>query len=64
MRSFYKFLYLPKSSSIASSIGVAVRFDLPGVVTIARAIGKLFVESDDPSASAAIVVELGVTIAG
>ena len=56
MRSFFKFLSLPKSSFIASSIGV--------VVTIARAIGKLAVGFDDIGASAVVVVELGVSTVG
>ena len=64
MRSVFKFLSLPKSSFTATSIGVTARFELPRVVTIVGAIGKLAVGFDDVGAITTIVVELGVFSAG
>ena len=64
MRSVFKFLSLPKSSFSATSIGVAVGFELPGVVTIAGVGGKLVVGFEDTGAGAGVVVELGLSTAG
>ena len=62
--SVFKFVSLLESSFIAAYIRLATRFELWGVLTIAGAIGKLAIGFDDKGASAAVVVELGVSTAG
>ena len=64
MRSVFKFLSLPKSSFRVTSIGIATRFELPRVVTIAGAICKLAVESDDVGVGDVVFVELRVSTVG
>ena len=63
MRSVFKFLSLPKSSFTVTSIGVDARFELPRVITIFGAIGKLAVGFDDAGVGAATIAELGMSVA-
>ena len=62
MRRVSKSLSLPKSSFSATSIGAAIRFELPRIATISRAIGKVAAGFDDIGVDAMRVVEFGMFV--
>ena len=56
----FKFLSLPKSSLLVTSIRATIIYELLGIATIARAIGKVVARFDDIGVDIGTITELGM----